>query len=169
MTLLTLPEARAALRWEDTNVDQDTLLMDYVSAITAAVEKKVGWVAQRTKVIEIRQGGCEAALPGANIISLVSGEYIQSGEPVDVAGMYVGIGGILRRSDMGNLPLNPWRLTCVVGMASVPPNIKTGAVEILRESWNPNEGSSGEPPKPYLIAYRVDDFFAGDAELLGFS
>lgn len=160
--LLTLPEARTALRLKDTDPKKDELLQSFIDGVTSIIESYVGWVTERTEVIEIRQGGCEVVLPGLNVISLTSGAYVRSGETIDVTGMYISPSGILRLSAGGNLPLEAWRLTAVVGMTTIPAAIKRAAAEVLIEAWASQRQTPGqaEDLKPFLVPNRARAWLA---------
>jgi hypothetical protein len=159
--LLTLPEARTALRLKDNDAAVDALINSFIAGVTSIVESYVGWVTERTEVIEIRQGGCEVVLPGLNVISLTSGAYVRSGETIDVTGMYVSSSGILRYSSGNNLPLEAWRLTAVVGMATIPDAIKRAAGEVLIEAWATQRQTPPKELKPFLVPNRARAWLAG--------
>ena len=163
MALLTLLEAKAALSLTDTDTVRDALLTEFIASVTSVVEAEVGWIDQRTEEFKIRQGGCEVALPGYNIISLTSGVYDRTGLPVDVTDMFVSAGGVLRNIHGASLPLEPWTLTLVVGMTTVPLAIKRGAAEVLIEAWATQRGPGGTTgeARPFLIPYRAAAWFAG--------
>lgn len=159
--LLTLAEARTALRLKDADAKTDALLGSFIDGVTSIIESYVGWVTERTEVIDIRQGGCEVALPGFNIISLTSGAYVRTGDAIDVAGMYVSPSGILRLSSGGNLPLDSWRLTAVVGMNPIPEPIKRAAAEVLIEAWATQRQTPPKDLKPFLVPNRARAWLAG--------
>lgn len=172
MALLTLDEAKAALNLVDVDPARDDLLLDFITGVTSVVEAEVGWVDQRTEVLKIRQGdwprrnNCEwsyeFALPGRNVISLTSGVDDRSGLSIDVTGMYVSDGGVLRYVSGAALPLQPWTLTLVVGMTTVPPAIKRGAAEVLIEAWATQRGPGpAGDARSFLIPRRAAAWFAG--------
>lgn len=167
--LLTLTEAKTALRL--TNPDEPTvqLLQSFIDGVTRVVESYVGYVTERTEVIEIGQGGLEVALPGRNYISLTSGAYVTSGATVDVTGMYVGTGGVLRSTAGTILPARPWRLTAEVGMTEIPSNIKRAAAEILIEAWATQRGKPAAELRPFLVPNRAAAWLVGDEIGPGFS
>lgn len=161
--LLTLDEAKTALRLRDDDSERDDLVQEYIDAVTSVVEARVGWVSTRSITVEIRDGGQEVALPGSRVISLTSGAYIDGGAVIDVTGMRVGVGGVLRNINGSGLPSQPWTLTLEVGMNPIPGAIKRGAAEILIEAWKSQRGKPGEVPdtNAFLIPYRAAAWFAG--------
>jgi hypothetical protein len=160
--LLTVPEARTALRLKDTDPKVDELLQSFIAGVTSIIESYVGWVTERTEVIEIRQGGCEAVLPGLNVISLTAGVYVRTGEAIDVSSMYVSSSGILRLSTGGNLPLEPWRLTASVGMSDISQAIKRAAAEVLIEAWATQRQTPPKDLKPFLVPNRARAWLVSD-------
>lgn len=169
--LITLQEAKTALRLVDDDSERDDLLAQYVNAVTSVVEARVGWVSTRTIELEIRGAGYEYALPGSSVQNIVSGSYVDGGAAIDVSGMSVGIGGVLRLTNGGQLPIRPWTLTLDVGMDPIPPAIKRGALEILAEAWKSNRMRPGEVPdmQPYLIPHRAAAWFVGFEQYDGFA
>jgi len=154
--ILTLDEAKAALRFEDTDPERDDLLLDFVNGITDVVEQQVGFVAQRSIELEIRQYGTEVVLAGRNFLDIVSGVDVATGSPIDVTGMYIDWAGILRTTTNTVLPSLPWRLTVNVGLNPVPDAIKRGAAEVLIEAWATQRGSiAGGEARAFLIPYRA--------------
>jgi hypothetical protein len=169
--LLTLDEAKTALRLQDDNSERDDLVQEYVDAVTSVVEARVGWIVPREITVQIRESGYEVALPGQNVISLTSGAYDDGGAVIDVTGMAVGVGGVLRRTNRGRLPKLPWTLTLQVGMNPIPGAIKRGAAEILIEAWKSQRGKPGEVPdtNAFLIPYRAAAWFTGFEQYGGFA
>jgi hypothetical protein len=170
--LLTLTEAKTALRLVDDDSKRDDLLQEYINAVTSVVEARVGWVSTREITLEIRESGTEVALPGPSVQSLTSGAYIDGGEAIDVTGMTVGHGGVLRLTNGGELPAKPWTLTLQVGMDPIPEAIKKGAAEILDHAWQTRRGRPGvtnEDIAPFLVPHRAAAWFVGHEQYAGFA
>jgi hypothetical protein len=85
---------------------------------------------------------------------------------VDLTG-YTFDQGILRPPYSGTLPTTPWTLTYVVGIPSLPANIRMGALEILELAWNSQRGN-GEAPT-FLIPYRAQAWLGSYTQALGFA
>lgn len=169
--LLTLEEAKKALRLRDDDTDRDELVEQFVEGVTSVVEARVGWVVPRELTVEIRQGGVEVALPGSRVLSLTSGAFVDGGDPVDVSGMSVGVGGVIRMIDGSGLPSRPWSLTLQVGMDPIPDAIRRGAAEILIEAWATQRGTPGSDDeiRPFLVPHRAAAWFTGYELYHGFA
>lgn len=151
MPILGLEQAKAALSIRDANTDRDTLVVEFSEAVDAVVEQYIGnWVARREITIDVPPGGI---LPGTNVVSLMSGEYIDGSGPVDVSGMSVSSAGILTGASGSSLPSGAWRLTLQVGLDEIPAAIKRGAAEILIEAWKTQQG--GDAAGAFLVPFRA--------------
>lgn len=160
--LLSIYEAKEVLRLRDDKPERDDLLQAFVDGITTVVEEIVGPVSEQTVTVDIRRSGYEVVLPYMNVISLTSGVYIADATTVDVTGMYVASGGILRNTDGSQLPTSEWRLTMVAGMATVPAAIQRAAGEILILAWATQRQIPGSDEAPaFLIPYRAAAWLAG--------
>lgn len=162
--LLSLDEAKDVLRIRDVKVERDDLLQDFVNGITTVIEEIVGPVSEQTVTVDVMRSGTEVVLPYMNVISLTSGAYIADSTVVDVTGMYVASGGILRNTDGSQLPSTPWRLTLIAGMADVPEAIKRAAGEILILAWATQRqipGANDDAAPAFLIPYRAEAWLAG--------
>jgi len=153
--LIRLDEAKNILNVRDAG--EEDLIKALIEGVTSVIEHEVGAVTERTITMELRQGARSAvALPESNVISLTSGVDTRSGTAIDVAGMRVSDGGILRRTNGAALPNGPWQLTAVVGMAEIPEAIRRAATEVLKEAWAIRVGPDTEAHKrPFLISYRT--------------
>ncbi len=163
-SILTVSDAKSALRLRDNDVDRDDLLESFIEGVTDVVEDSVGWVVPRTVVVEFDQFNAQsAALVSGNVLSLTSGVEIQSGATVDISTLYVDINGVLHNS-LANTALcaRPWRLTLEVGMDPIPEAILRGAAEILIEAWSTQRNAPGvaDSSRPFLVPYRAAAWFA---------
>lgn len=167
--LVTLQEATTHLRLKDELDDaKERKLRSTIEAVTSAVEARVGWVARRPETFTLEAGA--TLLPGSQVLSVESGTILRTGAAVDVSTMRVEH-GIISRPDGGALPGEAWQVTVLVGRDPIPPEIREGALEIIREAWSASQKGAGTDPtsRPYLISYGAAAYFEGDEELLGFA
>lgn len=173
-TIVSLDEAKDFL--DITTDDEDDLLRAMLEGVTAVVEggdgrdfPGVGPVVRRTVTTTLRgtrYGTAGFALPHTHIISLTSGAYSSDASAVDLTG-YTFADGILRAAYGGYLPSTDWTLTYVVGRASLPANIRMGALEILKLAWNSQRGS--DEGVPFLVPYRAQAWLGSEQQVLGFA
>jgi hypothetical protein len=159
--LLTLEDAKEALRLKDEDSTRDDILAVFIEGVTSIVEERVGWVTERDETVEVRSCGPAVVLQGMNILSLTSGASISDDSVVDVSGMYADAAGILRNKDGSHLPTSPWRLTMVVGMDPIPEAIRRAAAEILIQGWATQRQKPGETPAAFLVPNRAAAWLSG--------
>jgi hypothetical protein len=159
--LLSLDEAKEALRLVDDDVARDDLLQTFLDGIASVVEERVGPVSESEVTVDVRRCGSEVVLPYMNVISLTSGEYVTDGTAIDVTGMYADASGVLRNTNGTSLPSTPWRLTMTVGMAEIPAAIKRAAAEILILAWATQRQKPSDEAPAFLVPYRAAAWLAG--------
>ena len=158
MALLTLPEARAFLNFEDEDATRDEVLQEYIDGVTAVVEREVGPIEVRQVTVTATGDGRTCALPVSNIISIDEVVDQRTGLTVDHVGIVVGAGSVLWSPTGVSLVGRDLQVKVTVGMGDdVPPNLKLAAVEILKLAWAVQR--SDEAPA-FLIPYRAQALLA---------
>lgn len=168
--LVTLEEAKSFLNIPDDVTDDDTELGGFISGITRPVENLVGVVVQRSVTdILYPSSGLTIPLPRWPVVSLTSGVLLRNGGPVDVSNM-VADRSVLWMKNYAIFPVEPWALTYLAGQvadtASVPQNIKYGALEVLKLAWATQRGADAPA---FLVSYRAEAWLSPDELLLGFA
>lgn len=147
--ILTLPEARRAIRLPDNDQSRDTDLVEtYIPAVTAVIEDLIGPVmAGTTRTFVADGGGALVMLPWLNITSVDSVD--DSGTTLTVDDYQVNLGtGIVYRGT-ADLPRTfatgrqSVTITYTAGTyatpAAVPYNIKLAARIILAHLWQADQ------------------------------
>jgi hypothetical protein len=189
VAVITLADAKAHLNIPTANTTSDSELQGFVDAVTPVVEDIAGFITQRTITNEVHDGGTNLiALKYTPVIAVTSViEYVgqtaftltsqpQSAtvdnygfELVDVNG-----GILLRRGAAGQpIPFMGGDRAIVVsytaGMATVPPAVRLGALELVRYWWQrsqqggrPSFAGSGGPDGGMVVSgsYLVPNFVA---------
>lgn len=162
MALVTLAEAKAFLNVQDTSTDAD--ITDVILAVTRVVEREVGPIDARSVTSVVTSTGV-AALPLTNITAVTSITNLASGATVSITGISTDK-SILRYSNGTALPCGELSVVYTVGLATVPGNIKYGALEVLKLAWQAQ--LSGDLPA-FLLSYRASAWFTPDQVSLGFA
>lgn len=142
MALLTLAEAKAQLDIE--TATHDTELQVYVDALTAAIERHVGPVENRTVTETTTAGGATLCLSHIPVVTLTSlAPVLTDGTAVAVSEVALdGATGILRRKDNAGFCGGPWTATYTAGRGTVPATIKLAALILLQHLWRTQYGAS---------------------------
>lgn len=141
MSIITLDDARASLKIDDSDGSVDDELQRYVDAITAVVEGHVGEVIEQrtvTERIRLRRGASQFALRYVPVISLTSLTSLL-GHAWPLTGMDVDPSGTVEVF-RGEAPAGTAIAVYEAGYVTVPENYKRGAIIILQHIWESQRG-----------------------------
>jgi hypothetical protein len=139
--IISLDEARDYLNFDAAQTVNDEELRLFVEAVTKAIEKHVGPLTRRTVTTTINHYGPCVPLP-FDPLSLTSAVLVRDGSTVNITNMVVE-NGVLRSKTYAPLPSEPWTLTCVVGRAVIPANIRIAAGQVTKDLWSSQRGAGG--------------------------
>jgi hypothetical protein len=139
--IISLDEARDYLNVPAGETVNDEELRLFVEAVTKAIEKHVGPLTRRTVTTTINHYGPCVPLP-FDPLSLTSAVLVRDGSTVNTTNMVVE-NGVLRSKTYAPLPSEPWTLTCVVGRAVIPANIRIAAGQVTKDLWSSQRGAGG--------------------------
>lgn len=141
MSIITLDEARSALKIDDDDDSVNDELQAYVDAITTVVERHVGEVIERRTITErlrLRRGPTQFALRYVPVVSLTSLTSLL-GVAWDTSGMDVDPSGTVEVF-RGVAPYGTAIAVYEAGYETVPDNYKRGALIILQHIWESQRG-----------------------------
>lgn len=162
MALVTLAEAKTFLNIQDVATDAEVTAL--IAAITPIIERETGPVDARSVTSVVVSDG-RAALPLTNITGITSITVLSSGATVSVTGISSDK-SILRYANGTPLPSGELSVVYTVGLATVPANIKYGALEVLKLAW---AAQVNEDLPAFLLSYRASAWFAPNQVSLGFA
>ena len=171
-----------------TRTADDDKLRLYIDAASRKIETDpdcgVGPVVRRTytQIMYPAAAGSPLALERSNVLSLTSGVVVRDGSTVDLTHL-VADNGVLRPQYGygGVLPIEPWTLTYVAGMLTVPGNVRLAVLELVRHLWDSSQrgtqnvrAGDDDPGNNitglgFAIPYAVQGLLAGDDDLGGWA
>ncbi len=142
MSLLSLDEARRALKLDDSDTSGDEELATYVGAITKVVEKHVGELIDQATVTErLRFNGYRFVLKKTPVVSLTSVVDLY-GNSYPTTGMDLDPSSGVVEVFSGTAPCGTVIVTYTAGYDpnAIPTNYKRGAAIILQHIWETQRG-----------------------------
>ncbi len=175
--LLSLADAKAHLNITGTTSDDE--LREYLEAVTAVVEEKIGPVVRRTHTDQFNGGGCRIYLPHTQVLTVTALTLISDGStPVPLSELNINTSrGVITRKNGSAFPTGQMSITYTVGRTYVHSNWTLAAKIILRHAWVTQLGNlpsiQGDevivPGAGYLVPYRAMALLQPDTVPVGFA
>ncbi|MER7046778.1 head-tail connector protein [Streptomyces jumonjinensis] len=142
MPLLTLAQAKAQLDIDTTAHDGE--LQDYIDALTAVIEARVGPIEIRTVTETVDSRDMRLALTQTPAVALTSlTPVVTGGLALDVADLVLdGQTGIVRRRIGARFYGGPWTAVYTAGRASTLPTVGLAARLLLQHLWRTQYGGA---------------------------
>lgn len=178
--LITLAEARASLGFATTNTAYDSDIESYIEAATPVIENITGPVLVKQLVFAF-DGGRESVVLPVPFSSVVS--VTENGAAVTdyVADADKGIitAGTTTAPDIFEPGIDNIVVTVSVGSATIPPNVKLAARELVRFWWQQGRQAnipafgeapdSGSVPMGFAVPKRVYELLEPNKRVAGFA
>jgi hypothetical protein len=151
--IVSLEDARGALRMSDTNTDQDEFIRDAILDVSDICEAYTGQVWRRTVVTaELADGGCDRIQLRRIPVSAIT-SVTESGVAVDGAGYVLDAfnGWLWRGTAQSGRLWVPGRQSVSVSYVAapaggiVPRRIRRGALNFIRHVWEERRAGTGIP------------------------